>query len=133
MKRIILSLAIVLAFCNISQAQELKPETGKQFMQVTTVESVVAGGLGRSKMIITNPDGSQKESDLNNLFSLTGINFKNIKENEDNLVKTLKTYTDDGWKLEQVTSLTLSQNDSGAGGIFMTRYLLSRPDQKKGF
>jgi len=84
-------------------------------------------------MIITNPDGSQKESDLNNLFSMMGINFKNIKENEDNLIKTLKTYTDDGWKLEQVTSLTLSQNDSGAGGIFMTRYLLSKPEQKKAF
>jgi len=133
MKRIFLSLVIILAIFGSLQAQELKPETNKQFMQVTTVESVVAGGLGRSKMIITNADGSQKESDLNNLFSMTGINFKNIKENEDNLIKTLKTYTDDGWKLDQVTSLTLSQNDSGAGGIFMTRYLLSRPDQKKGF
>ena len=102
-------------------------------MQVTTVESVVAGGLGRSKMIITHADGSQKEADLNNLFSMTGINFKNIKENEDNLIKTLKTYTDDGWKLDQVTSLTLRKNDSGPGGIFMTRYLLSKPDQKKGF
>jgi len=34
-------------------------------------------------MIITNPDGSQKEAELENLFSKTGINFKNIKENED--------------------------------------------------
>lgn len=133
MKKIILSIISVLTLGSTLKAQEIKPEPGKQFMQITTVESVVAGGLGRSKMIITHPDGSQKESDLNNLFSMTGINFKNIKENEDNLVKTLKTYTDDGWKLEQVTSLTLSQNDSGAGGIFMTRYLLSRPDQKKGF
>lgn len=133
MKKIILSLLIALAVCNSLPAQEIKTETGKQFMQITTVESVVAGGLGRSRMIITHADGSQKESELNNLFSMTGINFKNIKENEDNLIKTLKTYTDDGWKLEQVTSLTLSQNDSGAGGIFMTRYLLSKPDQKKAF
>ena len=36
----------------------------KQFMQITTVESVVSGGLGRSKMIITSPDGSQTETDL---------------------------------------------------------------------
>ncbi|HKO81336.1 MAG TPA: hypothetical protein VJU78_13115, partial [Chitinophagaceae bacterium] len=114
-------------------AQETKPDINKQFMQVNTVESVVAGGLGRSKMIITNPDGSQKETDLENLFSMTGINFKNIKENEDKIVRTLKTYTDDGWKLDHVTSLTLSQNDSGAGGIFMTRYLLSKPIEKKGF
>jgi hypothetical protein len=134
MKRIIVVLIVALAFTSNLSAQELKSEPGsKQFMQITTVESVVAGGLGRSRMIITGPDGSQKDAELNNLFSMTGINFKNIKENEDNLIKTLKTYTDDGWKLEQVTSLTLSQNDSGAGGIFMTRYLLSKPDAKKGF
>ncbi len=117
-------------------AQEEKETTGeatKQFMQVTTVESVVAGGLGRSKMIITNPDGSQKESDLNNLFSMAGINFKNIKENEDKILKTIKEFTDNGWKLDHVTSLTLSPNDSGSGGIFMTRYLLSKQDNKKGF
>ena len=70
---------------------------------------------------------------MENLFSMAGINFKNIKENEDKLVKTLKGYTDEGWKLEQVTSLTLSQNDSGAGGIFMTRYVLSKQVEKKGF
>jgi hypothetical protein len=133
MKKIILVLVIALATGSSLNAQDLKPETNKQFMQVNTVESVVAGGLGRSKMIITNPDGSQKEADLENLFSMTGINFKNIKDNEDKIVRTLKTYTDEGWKLDHVTSLTLSQNDSGAGGIFMTRYLLSKPLEKKGF
>lgn len=133
MKKIVLLFAVVLVINVNLNAQDIKPEAGKQIMQVNTVESVVAGGLGRSKMIITNPDGSQKEADLENLFSLAGINFKNIKENEDKIVKTLKTYTDDGWKLDHVTSLTLSQNDSGAGGIFMTRYLLSRPLEKKGF
>ncbi|HEY6505529.1 MAG TPA: hypothetical protein VIZ28_16255 [Chitinophagaceae bacterium] len=133
MKRIMLALAIMLALYNTLPAQEVKTEPGKQLMQITTVESVLAGGLGRSKMIITHPDGSQKESEINNLFSMAGINFKNIKENEDNIIKTLKSYTDDGWKLEQVTSLTLSQNDNGAGGIFMTRYLLSKPEVKKPF
>ena len=121
-----------MASCSLN-AQETKPDTNKQFMQINTVESVIAGGLGRSKMIITNPDGSQKEADLENLFSMAGINFKNIKENEDKIVRMLKTYTDDGWKLDHVTSLTLSQNDTGAGGIFMTRYLLSKPGEKKRF
>lgn len=134
MKKIILILLVAVAVSDSVMAQEVKPETiAKQFMQINTVESVVAGGLGRSRMIVTNPDGSQKETDMENLFSMAGINFKNIKENEDKLVKTLKSYTDDGWKLEHVTSLTLSQNDSGAGGIFMTRYLLSKPAEKKGF
>jgi hypothetical protein len=132
MKKIIALLVIALVWGASLQAQEVKPETTKQFMQITTIESVVGGGLGRSKMIITNPDGSQKESDLENLFSLAGINFKNIKDNEDKLVKVLKTYTDDGWKMEHVTSFTLSPGDNGQG-IFMTRYLLSKPDIKKAF
>lgn len=131
MKKYFLSLVIALAFISSSYAQEIKAEVSKQFMQITTVESVLAGGLGRSKMIITNPDGTQKDSEMENLFSLVGINFKNIKENEDKVVKTLKEYTNNGWKVEHVTSLTLSQNDSGAGGIFMTRYLLSKPEEKK--
>ncbi len=131
MKKYFLSLVIVIACISSSYAQEVKTDTPKQFMQITTVESVLAGGLGRSKMIITNPDGTQKDSEMENLFSLVGINFKNIKENEDKVVRTLKEYTNAGWKVEHVTSLTLSQNDSGAGGIFMTRYLLSKPEEKK--
>jgi len=134
MKKISLFFLVAISISFTTIAQDQKPEsTVKKFMQINTVESVVAGGMGRSKMIITNPDGSQQESELENLFSVAGINFKNIKENEDKLVRTLKTYTDDGWHLEQVTSLTLSQNDSGAGGIFMTRYLLSKQVEKKGF
>lgn len=133
MKKLIAFVIIAVAFTVQLNAQDLKPETGKQFLQINTVESVVAGGFGRSKMIITYPDGTQKEADLENLFSLTGINFKNIKENEDKIVKSLKNFTDDGWKLDHVTSLTLSQNDNGAGGIFMTRYLLSKPIEKKAF
>ncbi|MGG9964188.1 hypothetical protein [Ferruginibacter sp. SUN106] len=131
MKKYFFSLMIAIAFISSSYAQEIKAEASKQFMQITTVESVLAGGLGRSKMIITNPDGTQKDSEMENLFSMVGINFKNIKENEDKVVKTLKEYTNNGWKVEHVTSLTLSQNDSGAGGIFMTRYLLSKPEDKK--
>lgn len=133
MKKFILFAVLAIAALEVMGQDAKQESTSKQFMQINTVESVVAGGLGRSRMIITNPDGSQKETDLENLFSMAGINFKNIKENEDKLVKTLKAYTDEGWKLEHVTSLTLSQNDSGSGGIFMTRYLLSKPAGKIGF
>lgn len=131
MKKILVTIMLALAIGNSLFAQELKTEEVKLFMQVTTVESVLAGGLGRSKIIITNPDGTQTDSGLENLFSMVGINFKNIKENEDKLIKTLKGYTDKGWKIDHVTSLTLSQNDTGAGGIFMTRYLLSKIAEKK--
>jgi len=134
MKRIFLLLTIAIAASSAVVAQDIKPEsTVKQFIQINTIESVVAGGIGRSRMIITNPDGSQQEKDMENLFSMAGINFKNIKENEDKILRTLKSFTDEGWKIDYVTSLTLSQNDNGAGGIFMTRYLLSKSVDKKAF
>ncbi len=122
MKRIILILLFVSSMAVSSKAQT-KTET--KFMQITTMESVVGGGLGRSKMLITKEDGTQEEKDMNNLFSLTGINIKNVKENEASILQTLKTYTDDGWKLISTVPLTLSPNQN-ANGIFLTRYLLSK-------
>src|SRR5580765_4671112 len=79
-----------------------------KFMQITTIESVVGGGFGRSKMLITKEDGTQEESDLENLFSLTGINMKNIKSNESAIMRMLKSYADEGWRLQSTTPLTLS-------------------------
>ncbi len=73
----------------MAQKQETK------FMQITTIESVVGGGLGRSKMIITKEDGSQEERDMNNLFSITSINFKNIKENESSILLYAENYLPD--------------------------------------
>lgn len=139
MRKIIVIMMLLTA--TISQAQQSSTDIAAdkapaklQYMQITTIESVVAGGLGRSRMIVSNPDGSQKESSLENLFSMAGINFKNIKENENAILNTLKSYTDQGWGLDKVTSLTLSPSDNGGNGIFMTRYLLSKPvDAPKGF
>ena len=105
-------------------------EIASKFMQITTIESVVGGGFGRSKMIITKEDGTQEEKDLENLFSMTGINFKNIRINETAILQTIKTYTDTGWKLQATIPMTLSPGNNGAG-IFMTRYLLVR--DMKGF
>lgn len=132
MRKSILIPVLLLALSTYSFAQETPKEIPQKFMQITTIESVVAGGLGRSKMIITKEDGSQEERDLENLFSLTGMNIKNIKSNESDILKVLKTQIDNGWKVYQVTPMTLSPGNNGAG-IFMTRYLLSKPDEKKGF
>ena len=70
----------------------------------------------------------KKEIEMENLFSMVGINFKNIMQNETLVVKTLKSYTDEGWKIDQVTPFTLSPNANGGVGIFMTRYFLSRSE-----
>jgi hypothetical protein len=54
MKKFILVVLITAAISSNMYAQDVKSESFKQFMQITTVESVVAGGLGRSKMITPN-------------------------------------------------------------------------------
>jgi hypothetical protein len=121
MKKTLFLIAISLSAFNALKAQE----TQSHFLQVTTIESVVGAGAGRSKMIITKEDGTQEERDLENLFSLTGINFKNIKENENKILQALKAFTESGWKLSSTVPLTLSPGQNGAG-IFMTRYLFTK-------
>lgn len=128
MKKYLLTFLLTISFAGLVKAQD-KTDSNKQFLQITIIESVISGGAGRSKMIITNPDASQEEVDLENLFSMMGINFKNIKSNELKITQTLKNYTDKGWKLEQVTPLSVSPGQ-GSNGIFMTRYLLSKTGQK---
>ncbi len=125
-KATILVALFVACYFNVSA------QNRQRFMQITTIESVVSAGFGRSKMLITKEDGSQEERDLENLFSMTGLNIKNIKSNENNILQVLRTYTDEGWKLLSTVPLTLSPNQNG-NGIFMTRYLLVRDDAKKGF
>lgn len=118
----LLFIAVLMLLC-IADVNAQKAEM--KLMQITTVESVVGGGAGRSKLIITKEDGTQEEKEMENLFSIVGINFKNVKSNESLLIQTLKTYTDQGWKLVSTTPLTLSPNQN-ANGIFLTRYLLSK-------
>lgn len=121
----LLTLTLILTALHAGVFAQQKPA---QYMQITTIESVVGGGVGRSKMIISNPDGTQEERDLENLFSLTGINFKNIKSNENDILTTIKNYTTNGWRLTSTVPLTLSPNQGGAG-IFMTRYLFVKDGQ----
>lgn len=126
MKKAFIILLIAAAgvfFSTKTTAQTTQPQP--KYVQITTIESVVTGGIGRSKMIVTKEDGSQDERDLNNLFSMVGINFKNIRENESTIIQTLKSYTDNGWKLVSTVPLTLSPGTNGSG-IFMTRYLLCK-------
>jgi len=94
-----------------------------EFMHITTMESVVGGGLGRSRMLITNADGTQLEKNMSNLFSMVGVNMGNIKRNEIDILEELTKYTNDGWTL--ITTIPKTFGGDGSG-IFMTRYLLSR-------
>ena len=124
-KMITLCAALILAGSAVFSQEKNPSVNSTSYMQITTIESVVSAGVGRSKMIVTKEDGSQEEKELNNLFSIAGINFKNVRENETSLISTLKSYTEKGWKLVSATPLTLSPNDNG-NGIFMKRYLLTK-------
>jgi hypothetical protein len=130
-------------------------ETAKAYKVVTVVESIVPGGLGRSRIIENKSDvdinnftternsgtdskqGKVKRKDakvddltetkLLNFYSLTGINFQNIASNDAMIEAKMAELTADGWKLAFVTSGVESNAGSQDGeGIFITRMIFSK-------
>ncbi|WP_197076850.1 hypothetical protein [Hymenobacter terrenus] len=102
---------------------------GYQFLQMTTIESIVPGGLGRSRVLFTPEWKGTKESNMENLFSLVGINMGNVRSNEELILRYLGDITNDGWELYQTTPLTQTIQGTGGQsqqGIFMTRYLFRK-------
>ncbi|MBS1938287.1 MAG: hypothetical protein JST98_03320 [Bacteroidetes bacterium] len=94
------------------------------YRQFSTIESVVPGGLGRSRIIVSDDESQEVGKDLLNFYSLTGINFKNVASNDRLIVDNINKYTADGWELYQVTT-GVQSNDKA--GIFLTRYLFRKP------
>ena len=101
------------------------------YRQFSTIESVVPGGLGRSRVIQSDGEGQEIGKDLLNFYSMVGINFKNIASNDRIIVETINQYVNEGWELHTVST---GVNDSGGGtgggggtGIFITRYLFRKP------
>ncbi|MBM3439884.1 MAG: hypothetical protein FJX94_03350 [Bacteroidetes bacterium] len=148
MKKYILSLLILcsLSFNAFSQKYE--------FRIVTTVESIVPNGLGRSRMVSSNDtrdyreftssrseeDNSRNASDrsdirvkafdetkLLNFYNLGGIRFQNIAANDAVVASKLNAMSEEGWELSFVNSAVESDagKDDGAG-IFITRYVFRR-------
>jgi hypothetical protein len=122
---------------------------------VTVVESIVPGGMGRSRIIETKSDvaienattersngtdsqqGRVKRRDLKvdelsetkllNFYSLTGINFQNIASNDALIAAKINELGKDGWKLLFVTSGVESNAGGQDGeGIFITRLIFSK-------
>jgi len=134
---------IFFAFIIVSSA------AAQEYKVVTVVESIVPGGLGRSRIIETkgnadagdftteNKDGKSKQGDVKrsdakvdsfeetkllNFYSLTGINFNNIASNDALITSKVNTLTKQGWKLIFVTSGVESNAGKQDGeGIFITR------------
>lgn len=100
------------------------PSGNAEFLQVTAVESVVPGGLGRSRMITISEDGKMDEIKLENFFSMVGINFENIRLNDKMITDKISDLTKQGWELK-FTNTGVYGSDKNTG-IFITRYIFSR-------
>lgn len=126
-----------------------------EYAVVTTVESIVPAGLGRSRMISNKEDLNTanfttertdgKKSDMNtvkrkdlkienfeetkmlNFYSFGGINFQNIASNDAMISAKLNEMAAAGWTLAFVSSgvETDAGTDDGEG-IFATRYIFKR-------
>ncbi len=149
MKNLILIAALFLISASDASAQQY------QYAVVTSIESIIPAGLGRSRMISNQQDlnpanfttkrtdglasemGSVKRSDIKidefeetkmlNFYSIGGINFQNVASNDALISGKLNAMANVGWELAFVS--TGVESDSGTGdneGIFVTRYIFKR-------
>ncbi|MCF8364629.1 MAG: hypothetical protein K9H16_02515 [Bacteroidales bacterium] len=147
MKNVFLFLVFIIAATIGSNAQEYKV--------VTTVESVVPMGLGRSRIIETTDslavddfttnrtDGKKsKQSDVSrseakvdkfnetkllNFYSAVGINFQNVASNDAMITSKINGLIKEGWELKFVLSGVESDAGKDDGtGIFITRFIFYR-------
>ena len=125
------TLLVICAFSFKSPAPETSTTNHVTYLykQFSTIESIVPGGLGRSRILTTDDNGQVIEKELKNFYSMVGINFDNVANNDRKIVDRINEYSQDGWELVQVTSGANQQTSEGsnAGGIFITRYLFRKP------
>lgn len=116
-------LVLALVFVGLSSfAQAVKTY---QYTQMSTIESVVPGGMGRSRMISTDEQGQIQENNLENFFSMVGINFSNVRNNDKVITDKINEYSKLGWELYSVNTGVYATD--GKTGIFITRYLFRKP------
>ena len=142
----------IVTFCMMIAATAIYAQ---EYKVVTTVESIVPGGAGRSRIIentqqmdsellttsrtngkkTNQGDVSRKsakidrlnETKLLNFYSIVGINFQNIASNDAIITSTINELAAEGWELMFVTSGV--ESDAGEvdrQGIFITRYIFRR-------
>lgn len=125
-----------------------------EYKIITSIESVVPMGLGRSRIISAEEDKNYQdytssrseennkqnkskraeakvdnfdETKILNFFSAAGINFQNIASNDALISSKVNTMIDEGWELAFVTSGVESDAGKGDGqGIFITRFIFKK-------
>lgn len=126
----------------------------QQFKVITSVESIVPSGLGRSRIIDAqeeknfaeytssqtkedNTRNKSKRSDIRvknfeetkllNFYNIAGIRFQNIAANDAVISSKLSAMTAEGWELAFVVSAVESDaGDKDGQGIFITRYIFKK-------
>lgn len=120
--------SFMMLFWGSLQAQNAAPLVAKsasyEYYIVTTIESVVPMGLGRSRMISTDENGKTDEVKLENFFSAVGINFGNIRENDAMIADKISKMSAEGWELHHISNGVYGADTST--GIFITRYLFRK-------
>ena len=101
------------------------PPPTYEYMAFTTIESIVPGGAGRSRMLQDAGDGTLDEQKMKNLYSMMGIKMENIFENDQNVVSKLNDLSNEGWELS-FANTGVQSPDQGGNGIYCTRYILRR-------
>jgi hypothetical protein len=125
MKKVVLGILVAtFAVALFSFTQNQKAQVTYEYMQISAIESVVPGGLGRSRLITTDKAGQTMEKELENFFSLVGINFKNINNNDKVIATRINELSKEGWELHSTNSGVYSADKST--GLFMTRYIFRR-------
>ena len=146
MKKLFLFSLMLLAFAPGLSAQTYKV--------ITSVESIVPNGLGRSRIVNaqedkdykeyttvqTEEDNTRNKSDrseirvknfeetkLLNFYNIGGIRFQNIAANDALISSMINDMVANGWELVYVTSAVESDaGDKDGNGIFITRYIFRK-------
>jgi hypothetical protein len=124
-----LGLALIAISSLLYSFRSPAPQESKiKWLQITVIESVIPGGAGRSRMITIDENGKTDEVKINNFFSLAGINFNNVRENDQTVTNEIQDLTNQGWVLEHISSGVFSGNQNNTNGIFLTRYLFKKTE-----
>lgn len=153
MKYTIPVLLILVLFATFAHGQETSRHT-YEIKIITSVESIIPSGLGRSRLISSNDERDYteftseqtaenqvknkskrkdirvknfEETKLLNFFNLGGIRFQNIAANDALVSSKLTAMLSEGWDLMFVTSAVESDaGEDDSNGIFITRYIFKR-------
>ncbi len=93
-------------------------DSAPKYIHINILESVLTGGTGRSRCIITFPDGKSEEFELENYYSMVGVNFGNIKENDKKMTLRMNLLAGQGYQI-------VSQS-SGGQGIYSTKIIMQK-------